>query len=214
MGDSISIPHVPGHEEIPDQIIHAILSDTEIELKEPGVQIEAVVSDEEFGYKVLPKFDQSLVFREVENVLGKGGCVAMFPEGGSHDNSDLLPFKAGIALMTFGTILKTGQVPIIIPSGLKYFKRQEFRSRAIIEFGRPYRPTKKMVELYKNGDKRKAVTLLLKDLENRLREVTMTAPSINELQAIYMARNLYMPEDPEQLAALTEEQQNDIYHKF
>ena len=71
-----------------------------------------------------------------------------------------------------------------------------------------------MVELYKNGDKRKAVTLLLKDLENRLREVTMTAPSINELQAIYMARNLYMPEDPEQLAALTEEQQNDIYHKF
>lgn len=137
------------------------------------------------------------MFKAVEDVLGEGGCVAIFPEGGSHDNSDLLPFKAGIALMTFRTIITTGQIPVIIPSGLKYFKRHEFRSRAIIEFGRPYRPTNKMVDLYKNGDKRKAVALLLKDLENRLREVTMTAPSINELQAIYMARNLYMPDDPE-----------------
>ena len=107
-GDSISIPNVPGQQEIQDQIIQEILSDTEIDLKQPGVQLEVVVSNEEFDFKVLPKFDQSLVFREVENVLGKGGCVAMFPEGGSHDNSDLLPFKAGIALMTFGTILKTG----------------------------------------------------------------------------------------------------------
>lgn len=80
--------------------------------------------------------------------------------------------------MTFGTILKTGQVPVIIPSGIKYFKRQEFRSRCIIEFGRPYRPSNKMVNLYKNGDKRKAIALMLKDLEQRMREVVWTAPSI------------------------------------
>jgi len=102
----------------------------------------------------------------------------MFPEGGSHDNSDLLPFKAGIAIMTFGTIMKTGQVPLIIPSGIKYFKRQEFRSRAIIEFGRPYRPTVKMVNLYKNGEKRKAITLMLKELEARMHDVIVTAPTI------------------------------------
>jgi hypothetical protein len=43
--------------------------------------------------------------------------------------------------MTFGTIVNTDQIPIIIPSGLKYFKRHEFRSRCIIEYGRPYKPT-------------------------------------------------------------------------
>lgn len=48
------------------------------------------------------------MFKHVEEALGAGGCIAMFPEGGSHDNSDLLPFKAGIAMMTFGTIEKTG----------------------------------------------------------------------------------------------------------
>ena len=83
--------------------------------------------------------------------------------------------------MTFGTIVNTSQIPIIIPSGLKYFKRHEFRSRCIIEYGRPYKPTKKLIEMYKSGEKRKAVALLLKDLEDRMHEVTMTAPSYNEL---------------------------------
>mmetsp|Transcript_37820 Transcript_37820/g.57890 ORF Transcript_37820/g.57890 Transcript_37820/m.57890 type:complete len:84 (-) Transcript_37820:1044-1295(-) len=83
--------------------------------------------------------------------------------------------------MTFGTIARTGQVPQIIPSGLKYFKRHEFRSRCVIEFGRPYKPTKKMINLYMSGEKRKAVAMMLKDLETRMREVIMTAPSYNEL---------------------------------
>jgi hypothetical protein len=52
-----------------------------------------------------------------------------------------------------------------------------------------------MVNLYLSGEKRKAISLMLKELEDRMREVTMTAPSVNELQAIYMARNLYLPED-------------------
>mmetsp|Transcript_13221 Transcript_13221/g.22428 ORF Transcript_13221/g.22428 Transcript_13221/m.22428 type:complete len:133 (+) Transcript_13221:968-1366(+) len=132
----------------------------------------------------------------------------MFPEGGSHDQSDLLPFKAGIALMTFGTIERTGQVPMIVPSGLKYFKRQEFRSRCVLEFGRPYKPSKKMVDLYKSGEKRKAVSLFLKDLQDRMREVMLTAPSYHELQAIYMARNLYLPKN---ITGFTPEQENEIY---
>ena len=151
------------------------------------------------------------MFKEVEKVLGNGGCVGMFPEGGSHDNSDLLPFKAGIAMMTFGTIVRTGQVPVIIPSGLKYFKRQEFRSNCVLEFGRPYKPTTKMIAMYKGGEKRKAITMMLKDIELRMREVTMTAPSINELQAIYMARNLYLPKN---LVGFTDEQENEIYQRF
>jgi glycerol-3-phosphate O-acyltransferase / dihydroxyacetone phosphate acyltransferase len=48
------------------------------------------------------------VFKNVEKVLSEGGSIAMFPEGGSHDQTDLLPFKAGIAIMTFDTIINTG----------------------------------------------------------------------------------------------------------
>jgi len=36
---------------------------------------------------------------------------------------------------------------------------------------------------------------MLKHLEQRMKEVTLQAPSIDELQAIYMARNLYLPKN-------------------
>ena len=83
--------------------------------------------------------------------------------------------------MTFSTIVNTGQIPSIIPSGLKYFKREDFRSRVIVEYGRPFIPTKKMIDMYKNGDKRKAVSAFLSELRDRMHEVTMTAPSYNEM---------------------------------
>jgi len=65
--------------------------------------------------------------------------------------------------------------------------------------------------MYKAGDKRKAVSSMLKDLEKRMKEVTMTAPSYNELQAIYMARNLYLPKN---LQNFSPEQENEIYQRF
>lgn len=35
--------------------------------------------------------------------------------------------------------------------------------------------------MYKSGDKRKAVSMFLKDIEARMREIVFTAPSYNEL---------------------------------
>lgn len=68
-----------------------------------------------------------------------------------------------------------------------------------------------MVRMYKEGDKRKAVSIFLKDIETRLREIIFTAPNYNELQAIYMARKLYMPKKSPKL---TKEQENDLYARF
>jgi hypothetical protein len=39
----------------------------------------------------------------------------------------------------------------------------------------------------------------------------MTAPSYNELQAIYMARNLYLPKN---INEYTPQEENDIYQRF
>jgi hypothetical protein len=38
-----------------------------------------------------------------------------------------------------------------------------------------------MIDLYLSGEKRKAVAMMLLELEKRMHEVTMTAPSYNEL---------------------------------
>ena len=34
------------------------------------------------------------------------GCIGIFPEGGSHDRPDLLPLKAGVAVMALGAMDK------------------------------------------------------------------------------------------------------------
>ena len=62
--------------------------------------------------------------------------------------------------------------------------------------------------MYRSGEKRQAVGIMLKDLQDRMREVTMTAPSYDELQAVYMARNLYLPKA---IISYDQQQENEIY---
>lgn len=44
-------------------------------------------------FKVAPKVDQTKVYDAVFRRLSKGGCIGIFPEGGSHDRTELLPLK-------------------------------------------------------------------------------------------------------------------------
>lgn len=44
-------------------------------------------------YKTAPKVDQTKVYDAVFERLNHGGCVGIFPEGGSHDRTELLPLK-------------------------------------------------------------------------------------------------------------------------
>lgn len=36
--------------------------------------------------------------------LTKGQSIVIFPEGGSHDRTDLLPIKAGVTVMALGAL--------------------------------------------------------------------------------------------------------------
>ena len=45
------------------------------------------------SYKTAPKVDQTKVYDAVFDRLDAGGCVCIFPEGGSHDRTELLPLK-------------------------------------------------------------------------------------------------------------------------
>ena len=44
-------------------------------------------------YKTAPKIDQTKVYDSVFHRIQHGGCVCIFPEGGSHDRTELLPLK-------------------------------------------------------------------------------------------------------------------------
>jgi len=156
-------------------------------------------------FKTLPYIDQNEMYQHVYQRLREGGCVAIYPEGmsplhdvaywrlscnvgGSHDRTDLLPLKAGFAMMALGAMAGHPDVKVkIVPVGLSYFHAHRFRSRAVIEFGPPLDVPSELVEKFQNGgsDKREAVSKLLDQVYDALKAVTVRAPDYDTL----MVRN-------------------------
>lgn len=68
-------------------------------------------------FKVAPKVDQTVVYDAVFEKLHEGGCVGIFPEGGSHDRTELLPLK-GIATIK---LKSTGRILTVIFSWRGYY---------------------------------------------------------------------------------------------
>jgi len=73
-----------------------IVSDTELlltdDIGEPS-PLQEPCQGQPSSYDVLGFIDQGQTFKEVHKSIAKGTCVGIFPEGGSHDNTDLLPLK-------------------------------------------------------------------------------------------------------------------------
>lgn len=103
----------------------------------------------------------------------------------------------------------------IIACGLKYFKPHRFRSQVIVEFSTPYRIPQDLVEKYKTN-KRIACGDMLGQVEKKMREVTLNAPSYKELKQIYMAREIYMPQAERGAVdqKFSDEQVNELYKRF
>ncbi|TFY74185.1 hypothetical protein EWM64_g9828, partial [Hericium alpestre] len=156
------------------------------ELKEQGV--------EGLDFKRLPFVDQQEMYRHVYQRLTEGGCIGIFPEGGSHDRTDLLPLKAGVSIMALGAMANDPNVKVqIVPVGLSYFHAHRFRSRAVVEFGSAMEVPQEYVEMFKQGgsQKREAVSKLLDLTYDGLKTVTIRAPDYDTLMLIQAARRLY-----------------------
>lgn len=201
----------------PSTEIAEVISETELRLKKPfktpealesltgrddisedgkfqSDDLESISKYEGTNFKVAPHVDQGQVYDAVFDLLEEGGCVGIFPEGGSHDRPDLLPLKAGVAIMALGALAANPNCGVkIIPCGMNYFHPHKFRSRAVIEFGPAIEIHPELVEAYKRGDRRNAVGSLLETVYQSLVSVTQTSPDYDTLMLIQAARRLYNP---------------------
>ncbi|KIW77242.1 hypothetical protein Z517_09688 [Fonsecaea pedrosoi CBS 271.37] len=209
VGGLIVLPKVRG--QTPSTEIAEIISPTELRLKKPFKSPEALESltgngtvggdttNEQIesrgcSFKVAPYVDQTKVYNAVFDELDAGGCIGIFPEGGSHDRPDLLPLKAGVAIMALGAEAQHPGCGVkIIPIGMNYFHAHKFRSRAVIEFGHPIEVHPDQVEAYKAGDRRNAVGSLLETVFQGLVAVTQSSPDYDTLMLVQAARRLYNP---------------------
>lgn len=74
------------------------------------------------SYRTIPYLDRAGMYSGVADRLMSGGAVGVFPEGGSHDRTEMLPMAPGAALMAFETLVKSPNTKVrIVPCGLYYF---------------------------------------------------------------------------------------------
>ncbi|KAJ2807845.1 Glycerol-3-phosphate/dihydroxyacetone phosphate acyltransferase [Coemansia helicoidea] len=193
-----------------------VLSDTQLriskEIKELKV-MEPLTQQDGTAYKIVPPVDQDEMYRAVYSRLNRGECVGIFPEGGSHDRTEMLPLKAGATIMALGATAANPDLGLkIVPTGLNYFHPSKFRSRAVIDFGQPIEIPPELVEKYRRGGdaKREACDELLTTVANGLKQVTLNTPDPETLRLIQAGRRLYRPTQH----SLTMAQQVELTRRF
>lgn len=167
-----------------------VVSDTQLELDAPFKDATEVAVFHPVSFGILKRVDQSVTFAKVYTHLKRGHCIGIFPEGGSHDRTDLLPLKAGVAIMALGVKDKYNINAHVVPVGLNYFRGHRFRGRVTVEFGTPITVDDKLMAKY-TEDKRTACNTFLHRVEEAMRSVIVTAPNYNIMQHILTARRLF-----------------------
>lgn len=149
-------------------------------------------------------------FRTCHELLAKNRCIAIFPEGISHDDTQLKPIKSGAARIALGAAsvgskqlavssediadgsqLTAYGLPLkIMAVGLFYTSKTAFRSEVLIRYGEMFEVNS--VELDEKGEPPKgAVKEVTNRIETALRNVTLNLESVEELDAILKAEALF-----------------------
>lgn len=141
-------------------------------------------------------------FELCQKLLQRGGSIALFPEGVSHNSPKMLPAKTGAARIALGAVSVKSEEPLdlrIVPVGLYYTNKTTFRSEALLHFGEPFRV--EPVQLDEAGQPPKnEVKQLTARIEEALRDVTLNAETEAELHTARIAEEIF--------AAASEENEN------
>jgi 1-acyl-sn-glycerol-3-phosphate acyltransferase len=137
-----------------------------------------------------PKRNQE-TFQKCRALLERGGSLALFPEGVSHNEPSLRPLKTGAARIALGAASAGMSQPLqIVPAGLYYTAKATFRSAALLYFGAPI--TVDAVPLDENYEPpREAARALSDKLDTALREVTLNADQKQALDTVARAEEIF-----------------------
>ena len=159
--------------------IKAILSDSEAEAYEPSSTFS------EQPYRILIKYNQRKAFESTSEALQKNDQLFMCPEGKSHENNWLLPFKPGLALMYLEARRK-GIPCKLQPVGLIYTKQDNVRSKVLASFAAPLEFDDSVLQMKKN----EAIKLINERLVQELEKEIVLAGTFSELYCLFLAERL------------------------
>ena len=132
-----------------------------------------------------------LTFGSCYELLEKGGALAIFPEGVSHERQAVLPLKTGCARIALEAEERNDfHLGVkIVPVGLYFSAPAIFRSDVLVVFG-PALDPKDYFDRYRS-EPQQAVRVLTGDLERRLRELTLHIPQSEDEPLLSALRQMF-----------------------
>lgn len=122
--------------------------------------------------------------------LSQGGAIALFPEGKSHSEPALQPLRTGLARIVLGAERRfPGLGTQIVPIGLTFDEKHTFRSRALVQVGKPLDPSPEI--LLEKDDNPAAVRALTARVSEALEQVTLNYGSWEDARLIARAAEIY-----------------------
>ena len=128
-------------------------------------------------------------FENMFSVLAAGGTIGIFPEGLSHDESQLTKLKTGAARLALGGATKISQPVTIVPCGLTFIHPKRFRSRVLVQFGPPL-----VIEPGRSTEP-ETVRTVTGEIDQAMRRLTINAPDWETVRALDVVRRLYQPQE-------------------
>ena len=130
-------------------------------------------------------------FVKTRDLLERGGTIAIAPEGVSHNDPRLRPLKTGAARIALGSATPV----MIVPAGLYYSAKHQFRSDASVYFGEPIEVTS--VRPGPDGEPLPAdVAALTQRIDEALDRVTLQADQHAALRLVDRAEGLFASGEP------------------
>jgi len=128
-------------------------------------------------------------FDRCQSVLARGEAVLLFPEGTSHSHPHRLPLRTGAARIALEAERARGPLSLrIVPVGLTYEAKSEFRSRVLVFVGDPIDPAPEAL-LYAS-DRRVAVQALTDRMGEELDSLTLNHSTWEEARLVDRAVDL------------------------
>jgi glycerol-3-phosphate O-acyltransferase / dihydroxyacetone phosphate acyltransferase len=135
------------------------------------------------------QLDNDAAFGAMFDALGAGDAIGIFPEGLSHDASQLSRLKTGAARLALGAAAR-GAAVVIVPCGLTFIHPKRFRSRVLVQYGAPIAIATSLAP--SDVDAARAVTTRI---DTGLRALTINASDWDTIRALDTVRRLYQPTD-------------------
>ncbi len=146
-------------------------------------------------FDIYPKLNQEQVYSKAIDVLGNKHVLGIFPEGGSHDKTELLPLKAGACVFIWSVKEKRDVDAYLQCIGINYYGAHRFRSKVVINIGKLQSFDIDKSKIKDREYKREFIASALEELRSGMESVKISAPTLREMLNLYTAKEILLTDD-------------------